>query len=80
MNGGYTIVDMEGLDAVTPGDTEIPGIYDRVREAYYLGKPLLLINLRNMSAMYTAAWDSIEGNIHLGTKITVEPDDNVLVA
>lgn len=79
MNGGYVIVDMKGLDAVSAGDTEIPGIYDEVRRAYYSGKALMLSNLRNMSPMYVSAHDTAEGNIVLGTRITVEPDDNVIV-
>lgn len=46
MNGGYAMIDCKGLDLLK-GETPqtIAGLYDRVKLAMLLGKPLLACNM-----------------------------------
>ena len=51
MNGGYVMIDCEGLDLGNPG--KVDGLYTRAKNALATNKPVQLYNVKNGTQEFT---------------------------
>ena len=51
MNGGYVMIDCEGLDIGNPG--KVGGLYTRAKNALATSKPVQLYNMKNGTQVFT---------------------------
>ena len=83
MSAGYAIVDFKGYDFATQERVEIPGIFDKLSDAYFTHKTLVVVNAKYdgkyVSPVMLFAYDTKEGSIQLSTGHKVEPDDYITV-
>ena len=62
MNGGYALIDAEGLDLNNPGT--VSGLYNQIKAAVDNQKPMVFVGVKNNTQKFSpiVAYGGIEAN------------------